>query len=282
MSPALPHCRASVGDMLAEPQRWARAKAFAHLCVYSQRRWLNPSFFVLSHPACRPLVGQGRLRCPSAPNEPRPWRLRAARHARDNGGHQPPCIAPMTLQSTKSAAGRAVYLNSLRLGMSALVLSCVFLSAPAAGQLLSEPESEAAWTEAGYAMPAPPRQASLREFDIGATASDSRYFVDASSLEVGSDGVLRYVLVVRSAGGAESVTFEGLRCAAGAWRVYAVGRPNGEWIASRDESWRPIAASARSRGRGVLASDYFCDGTAALRNRDEALTRLSEGRKLLY
>lgn len=188
----------------------------------------------------------------------------------------------MILQPTRSAARSAVHLNSLRSSVSAFVLSCAFLSAPAAAQLFSDAEDEASWKEGAYAMPAPPREARLRAVDVGAAASDSRYFVDAGSLEVGSDGVLRYVLVVRSAGGAESVTFEGLRCAAGSWRVYAVGRPDGEWVASRDTTWRPIAASARSRVRGVLASDYFCDGKVQPRDRDEALRRLSEGRRLLY
>lgn len=101
-------------------------------------------------------------------------------------------------------------------------------------------------------------------------------------MEVGTDGVVRYVLVVRSPGGAENVTFEGIRCAEDAWRIYATGRANGAWAAARDERWRPIVKSSYDRARAALAHEYFCDGPVPPRDRAEVLERLRGRAGVLY
>lgn len=41
---------------------------------------------------------------------------------------------------------------------------------------------------------------------------------------MGSDGIVRYVLVARSSAGTESVSFEGMRCATREVRIYAAQR----------------------------------------------------------
>ena len=55
-------------------------------------------------------------------------------------------------------------------------------------------------------LPPPPRRGSLLEFPV--SGSPVRFFVDGSSLEPGQDGVVRYVLVARTAGGVDNVSFE--------------------------------------------------------------------------
>ena len=72
-------------------------------------------------------------------------------------------------------------------------------------------QGSAAWVEQTVAPPAYPKAESLAEFH-GAGTSSNRFFVDVDTLSIGKDGVVRYVLVVRSAGGAENVSFEGIRC----------------------------------------------------------------------
>ena len=57
------------------------------------------------------------------------------------------------------------------------------------------------WQESRVALPPYPKKASLIQFDVGA-GTDFRFLIDAGSLSVGSDGVVRYVLVARSPQGA--------------------------------------------------------------------------------
>lgn len=153
-----------------------------------------------------------------------------------------------------------------------VALAC--LSGAASAGLLVEPEPD--WAEAEHVLPPAPAEASLRSFFVS-SASPNRFFVDEASVDVGADGVVRYVLVVRTPGGAENVTFEGLRCATGERRIYASGRQDGSWVAMKNSAWAPISNNAYNRPRAALAWDILCDGPAAPRDRSEALRRLRGG-----
>ena len=104
--------------------------------------------------------------------------------------------------------------------------------------------------------------------------SDFRYYVDWGSVSAGEDRIVRYVLVARSASGAENVTFEGIRCQ-GEYRVYAVGKPGGGW-GGRPTEWRPIPRHANAI-QPVLAKQYFCPGRAAVRTSSEGQRAVRDG-----
>lgn len=157
------------------------------------------------------------------------------------------------------------------------VVVVVALSSPASADLLSD--NDADWKEVEVAMPAAPREAALRAIDIG-TPSPNAFFVDEDSVGVGADGVVRYTLVVRARGGAENVSFEGLRCATGERRTYASGRKDGTWAPLKNSAWQPIVDNGYNRPRAALAHDYFCDGPAAPRDREHALRLLRQRRDL--
>lgn len=153
--------------------------------------------------------------------------------------------------------------------MAALTLA----SGPAMAGFFSDPDPN--WREGEYALPPPPVESALREFAVGETSSNT-FLVDESSLVVGEDRVVRYVLVIRTAGGAENVTYEGIRCETSERRIYAIGRPGGEWGIARQSEWEFIGPQAHNRPRATLARAYFCDGSAPPRNRDEVLRRLAD------
>lgn len=69
--------------------------------------------------------------------------------------------------------------------------------------------------------------------------SEFRFFVDAATLSVSDDGIVRYVLVARSPGGVDNVSLEGMRCATSEVRIYALGR-DGAWVG------RPTDCCARA------------------------------------
>ncbi|MGV0949835.1 MAG: CNP1-like family protein [Azonexus sp.] len=132
------------------------------------------------------------------------------------------------------------------------------------------------WQEKLVELPAAPLQENLLPFYVSA-ATDNDFFVDGTSLTVGSDGVVRYVLVVQTAGGARNVSFEGLRCETRERRVYAFGRLDGTWSRSRNETWQRIRDVPANRHHAALYIDYFCPGGAIVLGADEALDALRRG-----
>lgn len=134
-------------------------------------------------------------------------------------------------------------------------------------------EEEKKWVEQETTPPAFPKAENLIEFDAGA-ASRNRYFVDGSTLSVGEDGVVRYVIVVKTPGGATNVSFEGIRCSARERKLYAIGHGNNTWTRSRNPDWQPI----RSGGyQAVLFKEYFCPKKVIIFKAEEGVDALRRG-----
>lgn len=151
-----------------------------------------------------------------------------------------------------------------------LVLPALVSGAASAGLLV---DADPDWREDAYVLPAPPQEGSLRPFFVS-EATPNRFLLDVATLAIGGDGVVRYVLVIRTPGGAESVTFEGIRCNTGERRIYASGRKDGSWVAMKNSAWAPIVHNSYNRPRAALAKDVFCDGPAPPRDRGQVLRRL--------
>ena len=100
--------------------------------------------------------------------------------------------------------------------------------------------------------------------------------MDSASLSVGDDGVVRYVLVARSPQGAENISFEGLRCSSGEYKIYAIGRSDRSWERTRDAQWRSIVPRAESWHR-VLANYFFCPIRSPIRTAAEGVQALERG-----
>ncbi len=147
-------------------------------------------------------------------------------------------------------------------------------SAAQAG-LLFDPDPN--WAEEEVALPASLDRGQLQRFKVEA-GNANQHYIDTGSLSVGSDGVVRYVLLITTPGGAENISFEGLRCASGQWRRYASADAGGEWLPARKAQWQAIGDRGRNRPRAALAYDYFCDGPAAPRDREHALRLLRSSR----
>jgi len=131
------------------------------------------------------------------------------------------------------------------------------------------------WKEGEYQLPAAPKAEDLMEFYVSAT-TDFRFFIDRQSLSVGKDGVVRFTLLARSPSGSENVTYEGIRCSEGNYRVYAYGRAGGGW-SERDSDWRPIEVKTTQRWHSALWREYFCPHKVPIFDPAEGVDALRRG-----
>ena len=136
------------------------------------------------------------------------------------------------------------------------------------------------WKEGDIKLPAYPGSEGLIEFEV---LGSFRFFIDPASLAVGPDGVVRYTLVARSPSGYANVTYEGMRCSALSYKVFAQGN-DGKW-SSRDSDWRRIEPKTMNSPHYELRASYFCpdrrpidtaaEGIDALRKRGHPRARTS-------
>jgi hypothetical protein len=135
-----------------------------------------------------------------------------------------------------------------------------------------ETGSQPAAAEENVAPPAYPAAKNLVEFSID-DPGGFRYFVDRATLSVGKDGVVRYVLVARSAA-AQNVSFEGFRCATGEHRVFALGRADGSWAQSF-AGWHSVT-EAQPR-QITLFREFLCPQKEPITSAQEAVRALERG-----
>src|SRR5690606_24875279 len=84
--------------------------------------------------------------------------------------------------------------------MSAVLLAMSIACAPAIANSNFEEDFDdpyKPWQEVAVQIPAPPKDQDLLPFEVSETASH-RFTIDANSLTVGADGVVRYTLVTIS------------------------------------------------------------------------------------
>lgn len=129
------------------------------------------------------------------------------------------------------------------------------------------------WSELQAQIPPYPKDGDLLRFDAG-SATRHAFFVDPGSISIGEDGVVRYILVVRTAGGASNVTFEGMRCETREQKTYAMGHRDGSWARVRSPQWRYIEYREVNRHHGALYADFFCRGKTPVVSVKEIVTLL--------
>ena len=146
------------------------------------------------------------------------------------------------------------------------------------------------WREAD--VPAPPDFSSARlvPFEVS-TASELRYGLVPDSLNVGPDGVVRFVWIAQSRTGAVNVVYEGIRCTTREMRTYARWTPRalplpspftqaaGEWrpMAGTGTDWMALMGSPQARPAWMLARAALCVGSSVNTNPQQMLRDLRQG-----
>ncbi len=121
------------------------------------------------------------------------------------------------------------------------------------------PGREEKTAESEVTLPAAPQKTHLLPFYVSPTTTMD-FAIDATSVSVSPDGIVRYTMVITSKAGASNVSYEGIRCSSMERKLYATGKPDGSWSLSRRDAWLPIGEVGANRQHAALAKDYFCEG----------------------
>ncbi|ARO87089.1 hypothetical protein EBAPG3_004485 [Nitrosospira lacus] len=179
-----------------------------------------------------------------------------------------------------------------------LWLCCLPLAACAPQKGLKGFDSEfdggKSWAELQAQLPAYPKTENLLPFDAG-PASDNLHYIDAPSIAVGEDGIVRYTLVIKSPEGAMNISYEGMRCATDGAResvraeililkfqvtekrLYAIGRDDKTWVRTRISKWEELEDISQHYAQRALSRYFFCPANIMVRNREEAIQALRRG-----
>jgi len=124
-------------------------------------------------------------------------------------------------------------------------------------------------------LPSYPKPENLLRVHVSPTTA-FEFFVDAASVSVGQDGIVRYALIARStSGGAVNVSYEGIRCQPFERKLYAFGRSDSAWSRARIPQWVPI--SRTNPQHAALAEDFFCPESRRVRTTEEAVQARRRG-----
>jgi hypothetical protein len=138
--------------------------------------------------------------------------------------------------------------------LESIVAALAFVACAAHAQLGTESPD---WKEVEAPPPPALKLDGLVPLDV--PGSTLRFGVAPASVAIGSDGIVRYVVVASSATGAVNAMYEGIRCDTGQYKVYARHNPDSGWKPTKDVEWRSLE-EAMSRHTLVIARTGACVG----------------------
>jgi hypothetical protein len=169
------------------------------------------------------------------------------------------------------------------LPLQAVVGACLAVGAITAGLDASaagpEPADDPVWREMD--VPAPPAfsTSQLVDIDMGPNVA-LKFGIDPKAVAIGTDGVIRYVVVASSAAGVSTGLYEGIRCSTGEVKTYA--RFNeGKWELTRSPEWRSLFNNMAYRHSLALAKQGACDNSSPPRTVSEMVRTMKNPRSEL-
>ncbi len=131
------------------------------------------------------------------------------------------------------------------------------------------------WEEVAASLPPYPKDENLVPVNVSSVTSN-KYMVDAASVSVGKDQVVRYTIIIESTRGARTVNYEGLRCDTAERKIYAFGQSDGTWTENKRAAWEVIKARSLLSYRKALYEDIFCDIGIPVRSAEEGVRKLKQ------
>lgn len=126
----------------------------------------------------------------------------------------------------------------------------------------NDPDAPRIWEETEVKIPQGPPSKDLKPFYVSKN-TPLQFALDAQSIVVGKDDVIRYVIVITSPSGAQQTSYQGIRCEKGEWRLYATMQTDNRWVKTPSSRWQAIQSNSYNRYHAALAQDAFCDNAIA-------------------
>lgn len=147
---------------------------------------------------------------------------------------------------------------------------------------MNENVEEYVWKEGDSDLPDYPQEKNLLAVAGPPAYRKYQYLIDARSLTVGPDGVVRYSLVIRSPSGADNVMYDGIRCNRDQIKNYAYGITDMDgkkkFIKKQSIQWKPLRGTGATGYGPIFVRNYFCDHYGAVLTRKEIIQNIKYGK----
>jgi len=177
---------------------------------------------------------------------------------------------------------------NIRLLLTVLLLSSYSVHAidwsfRAPHDAVPENAEEYEWAEESTELPAFPEKEKMLQITFDRPNPRFKFFIDPETLSVGDDGVVRYVLMLRSPSGSENIMYEGIRCSKQDYKTIAFGTAKGKFRHLSRPRWKEITETSNNWFRRDLWQFYFCLADERLKviNRDNILRRIQNPNTIL-
>lgn len=145
-----------------------------------------------------------------------------------------------------------------------------------------EPDEDDEWQELETRLPAFPDSGQFRALPSQLPNTRLEIQLDPDAIQVGEDGVIRYLLRIQSPSGAGNLFYEGLRCATGEYKSYAYATSGDAWQRVRGTAWQALNSGGTARYRRFLYQYYFCEPGVGRLSQDEIRKRVRYGAPRLH
>lgn len=146
-------------------------------------------------------------------------------------------------------------------------LPCAYAYDPLAKEEQNDYVAAEEWQETNVQIPTAFAPDDLQTFTVKGNQDRFTYAIERASLQAGEDGVVRFLLVIRSAQGAVNSSFEGLRCGHRQSKVYAYGSGSG-LTPLKGSDWQEIPKASNGY-QAILYEDLLCNLTTGRPNPPE-------------
>ena len=157
---------------------------------------------------------------------------------------------------------------------SVSLFACAFLFVLGISAQAQPVVEEPVWRESDVPLPPAFDINKLLTFEVS-SATSLVYGVDPATISITQgDGVVRYVMVATSAGGASNIMYEGIRCATGEFKTYARYSTDGRWSLVSNPEWRSMFGNLPSKHALRFAKAGACDSVTPASSVKEMVNQL--------
>jgi hypothetical protein len=86
-----------------------------------------------------------------------------------------------------------------------------------------------------------------------------KFAIDTQSIQIGNDGITRYIVQITNPGGGTQTLYEGIRCESFQTRLYGTYEANGIWRENALGAWSAIQNNTPNRYQAALAQGAICN-----------------------